>query len=62
MPVVKRTSTNVLLDIALKNFYGAAEEMGLEDELIEILSHSDRKLAVSIPVVMDDGSQPEPFE
>ena len=56
MPVVKRTSTNVLLDIALKNFYGAAEEMGLEDELIEILSHSDRKLAVSIPVVMDDGS------
>ena len=56
MPVVKRTSTNVLLDIALKNFYGAAEEMGLEDELIEILSHSDRKLAVSIPVAMDDGS------
>jgi hypothetical protein len=25
MSVVKRTSTNVLLDIALKNFYGAAE-------------------------------------
>ena len=51
MSVVKRTSTNVLLDIALKNFYGAAEEMGLEEELVEILSHSDRKLAVSIPVI-----------
>lgn len=56
MSVVKRTSTNVLLDIALKNFYGAAEEMGLEEELVEILSHSDRKLAVSIPVIMDDGT------
>ena len=56
MSVVKRTSTNVLLDIALKNFYAAAEEMGLEEELVEILSHSDRKLAVSIPVIMDDGT------
>ncbi len=31
MSVEKRTSTNVLLDTALKNFYGAAAEMGLED-------------------------------
>ena len=29
MSVVKRTSKNVLLDTALENFYGAAEEMGL---------------------------------
>ncbi|HCA40171.1 MAG TPA: glutamate dehydrogenase, partial [Aminobacterium sp.] len=56
MSVVKRTSSNVLLDTALKNFYGAAEEMGLEDGLVEILSHSERKVAVSIPVEMDDGT------
>ncbi len=56
MSVVKRTSSNVLLDTALNNFYAAAEEMGLEDGLIEILSHSERKLAVSIPVEMDDGT------
>ncbi len=56
MSVEKRTSTNVLLDTALKNFYGAAEEMGLEEGLIEILSRSERKTSVSIPVEMDDGS------
>ncbi|PIE54216.1 MAG: glutamate dehydrogenase [Dethiosulfovibrio peptidovorans] len=56
MSVVKRTSDNVLLDTALKNFYAAAEEMGLEDGLVEILSRSERKTSVSIPVEMDDGS------
>jgi len=56
MAVVKRTSSNVLLDTALKNFYAAAEEMGLEDGLIDILSHSERRTCVSIPVEMDDGS------
>lgn len=54
--VVKRTSSNVLLDTALKNFYGAAEEMGLSDRLIEVMSRSERRLCVSIPVEMDDGS------
>ena len=52
----KRTSENVLLDIALKNFYGAAEELGLEDSLVEIFGNSERKLSVSVPVVMDDGT------
>lgn len=56
MAVVKRTSDNVLLDTALKNFYAAAEEMGLDDGLVEILSRSERKTCVSIPVEMDDGS------
>ncbi|MDD4020644.1 Glu/Leu/Phe/Val family dehydrogenase [Aminivibrio sp.] len=56
MAVAKRTSTNVLLDTALKNFYAAAEEMGLEDGLIDILSHSERRTCVSIPVEMDDGT------
>ncbi|MDR3280622.1 MAG: Glu/Leu/Phe/Val dehydrogenase [Synergistaceae bacterium] len=56
MSVVKRTSKNVLLDTALENFYGAAEEMGLEDGLVEILSRPERAICVSIPITMDDGS------
>ena len=56
MSVARRTATNVLLDTALKNFYGAAEEMGLSENLIAILSSSERRLEVSVPVEMDDGS------
>ena len=56
MGVKKRTSSNVLLDTALENFYAAAEEMGLEDGIVDILSHSERALSISIPVKMDDGS------
>ncbi|MDR1965504.1 MAG: Glu/Leu/Phe/Val dehydrogenase [Synergistaceae bacterium] len=56
MSVVKRTSKNVLLDTALENFYGAAEEMGLEDGLVEILSRPERAICVSLPIAMDDGS------
>jgi glutamate dehydrogenase/leucine dehydrogenase len=52
----QRTSENVLLDTALQNFYGAAEELGLDDGLIEVLGNSERKVCVSIPVTMDDGS------
>ena len=55
MSVTRRTATNVLLDTALKNFYGAAEEMGLDDKLISILSNSERRLEVFVPVEMDDG-------
>ena len=47
MSVTRRTATNVLLDTALKNFYGAAEKMGLDDRLISILSNSERRLDVS---------------
>ena len=56
MAVQKRTSKNVLLHTALENFYEAAEEMGLEDGLIEIMSRPERSICVSIPVQMDDGS------
>ena len=56
MAVQKRTSKNVLLHTALENFYDAAEEMGLEDGLIEVLSRPERAICVSIPVQMDDGS------
>ncbi|MBQ6739019.1 MAG: Glu/Leu/Phe/Val dehydrogenase [Synergistaceae bacterium] len=52
----RRKSSNVLLDTALQEFYGAADEMGLNEKLISILSHSERRLEVSVPVEMDDGS------
>ncbi len=52
----RRKATNVLLDTALQEFYGAADEMGLNERLIAILSHSERRLEVSVPVEMDDGS------
>jgi glutamate dehydrogenase/leucine dehydrogenase len=55
MSVVKRTSKNVLLDTALNNFYAAADEMGLEDSLVEILSRPERSMIVSLPITMDDG-------
>lgn len=56
MAIQKRTSKNVLLHTALENFYEAAEEMGLEEGLIEIMSRPERSICVSIPVQMDDGS------
>ena len=56
MTVVKRTSSNGFLANSLQYFYDAAEEMGLEEGLIEILSRSERKLSMSIPVEMDDGT------
>lgn len=56
MAVQKRTSKNILLDTALNNFYAAAEEMGLDDGLVEVMSRPERAICVSIPVTMDDGS------
>ena len=56
MAVQKRTSTNVLLDTALKNFYAAAEEMGLDEGLTNVMAHPERATYVSVPVKMDDGS------
>ena len=56
MSAAKRTSKNVLLKTALENFYGAAEEMGLEEGLVEILSRPERAICVSLPITMDDGS------
>lgn len=56
MSVQKRTSENVLLHTALENFYGAAEEMGLDDGVINYLAYPERALRVSIPVQMDDGT------
>lgn len=52
----RRKSDNVLLDTALQGFYGAADEMGLDEKLVAVLSNPERRLEVSIPTVMDDGS------
>ncbi len=56
MALVKRNSDNLLLRTALENFYGAAEEMGLDDGITDILAHSERRTCVSLPIEMDDGS------
>ena len=56
MALVKRKTDNVILGNALENFYGAAEEMGLDEGITDILAHSERKTCVSIPVEMDDGT------
>ncbi len=56
MALVKRKSDNVLLHTALENFYAAAEEMGLDEGITDILAHSERKTCVSLPVEMDDGT------
>ena len=52
----RRKASNVLLDTALQGFYGAADEMKLDEKLITILSNAERRLEVSVPVEMDDGS------
>ena len=41
MAVQKRTSKNVLLATALENFYAAAEEMNLDEGLVEVLSRPE---------------------
>ncbi|GHS92936.1 glutamate dehydrogenase [Synergistales bacterium] len=56
MSGTRRTATNVLLHTALENFYGAAEEMRLDENLIAVLGNSERRLEVSVPTEMDDGS------
>lgn len=56
MPVAKRRAANVFLDTVLKNFYAATEEMNLDDGLVEILSRSERKTCVCLPVELDDGT------
>ncbi len=56
MALVKRKSDNLLLHTALENFYAAAEEMGLDEGITNILAYSERKTCVALPVEMDDGS------
>ncbi len=52
----RRRSDNELLDTALRDFYSAADYMGLDEKLVSILSFAERRIDVSVPVEMDDGS------
>ena len=45
-----------LFAIAVEQFQGAAETMGLHDGLRRILSECQHETTVNFPVVMDDGS------
>jgi len=54
--VQRRTSDNILLKTALENFYDAAEEMGLDKGLIEVLCRPERAVKVAVPVQMDNGA------
>jgi len=47
---------NVFLKMALQNYYEAADKLGLQEGLTQFLAHSERRLSVSVPVTMDDGS------
>jgi len=47
---------NVFLKMALQNYYEAAETLGLPEGVKQFLAHSERRLSVSVPVTMDDGS------
>ena len=52
----RRRSNNLILDTALRDFYSAADDMHLNEGLIQILSYPERRVDVSVPVEMDDGT------
>ncbi|MBR0251418.1 MAG: Glu/Leu/Phe/Val dehydrogenase [Synergistaceae bacterium] len=52
----RRRSNNLILDTALLDFYAAADDMHLSEGLISILSYPERRVDVSVPVEMDDGT------
>ena len=52
----RRSSDNLILDTALRDFYDAADYMHLDERLVAILSNSERRIDVSVPVEMEDGS------
>ncbi|MBQ9390538.1 MAG: Glu/Leu/Phe/Val dehydrogenase, partial [Synergistaceae bacterium] len=52
----RRRSNNLILDTALRDFYSAADDMHLSEGLIQILSYPERRVDVSVPVEMDDGT------
>ncbi|MDQ3226953.1 MAG: Glu/Leu/Phe/Val dehydrogenase [Chloroflexota bacterium] len=45
-----------LFQVAVEQFAIAADVLGLDDDMREILSHCQRELIVNFPVEMDDGS------
>ena len=53
---LRRTSELQLLEMAQRFFDEAADQLGLEEPLRELLRYPKRKLTVIFPVQMDDGS------
>ncbi len=45
-----------LFDVAVEQFSIAADVIGLDDDMRQILSHCQREVTVNFPVEMDDGS------
>lgn len=52
----RKEERSVFLKMALQNYYEASDTLGLPEGVTEFLAHSERKLAVAVPVTMDDGS------
>ena len=52
----RRVANNLILNTALHDFYAAADAMHLSEGLIQILSYPERRVDVSVPVTLDDGS------
>ena len=52
----RRRSNNLILDTALRDFYDAADDLHLSEGLISIISYPERRVDVSVPVEMDDGT------
>ncbi len=56
MPELRRRTEISMLETARHFFDRAAKRLGLEDAMVELLRYSKRKLIVTFPVRMDDGS------
>lgn len=54
MSIDRRMSDNPLLDNVLRTMYKSAEMAGIYEDYLDILSQSEKKIEVSIPVLMDD--------
>lgn len=52
----RKKDHNVFLKMALQNYYEAADALGLQEGVTQFLAHSERRLSVSVPVTMDNGS------
>ena len=51
-----RPAADNLFDVAVQQFYIAADRLGLDDGMRGILSHCEAELTVSFPVEMDNGT------
>lgn len=52
----RKKDHNVFLKMALQNYYEAADTLGLPEGITQFLAHSERRLSVSVPLTMHDGS------